>query len=121
MNTLIAGVLAPLLVIASQAAPATSDGPSVAGTWVVSIESHELGLGLEQDHSHLTGTLVVMGQQMPVTGEFKDGKISVTTDPDGATVFRLTGTLNGDGTIAGELESPHGAMKFTAERLKPRA
>jgi len=98
---------------------------SVAGTWVISVESHQLGLGIEQDGTTVSGTLVAMGRQIPVDGQFVDRVLTMTSEPSetGASPesaqFKLKGRLKDDGTMEGELTTPHGTLKWTAERLKP--
>ena len=81
----------------------------------------------------VTGTLMLMGKDVPLSGEFVDGSLSLVgkgalmSRPDGhggegqqPIPIKLTGTLKDDGTLEGEMPGPHGTAKWTAERLKKR-
>lgn len=105
----------------------------VVGTWDMNLMSHQVALVLEQDGSKVTGTFSAMGKDMPVFGEFADNQLSLTgkgalmgaPSHDGGPApepvpMRLTGTLLEDGTLAGEMPSPMGVVKWTAERLKKK-
>jgi hypothetical protein len=101
-------------VLAAQAAP-----QNLVGTWVLDVQGHQVGLGLEQDGKKLTGTLVVMGQKILVDGEFADGIFTLASAPDDASKIKLSGKLKADGTMEGDLETDHGTHHWKAERLKP--
>lgn len=102
----------------------------VAGTWDVLLMSHQVGLVLEQDPadaSKVTGTLMIMGQDVPVDGTFVDGRLTLTgaarigDHDNGAPVaMRLTATLKGDDTLEGEMATAKEPVKWTAERLKKK-
>ena len=103
---------------------------TVTGTWDVNLMSHQIGLVLEQQGTRVTGTLMAMGKDIEVEGEFADGKISLVgkgasfarqDDPHGArTPITLTGIMKEDGTLEGEAPGPQGPAKWTAERLKKK-
>jgi hypothetical protein len=106
---------------------------NVTGTWDMSMMSHQVGLVLEQDGTTVTGTLMMMGKDVPLNGEFTDGKLSLVgkgafmSRPDGhggegqkPVPITLTGVLKDDGTLEGEVPGPQGTVKWTAERLKKR-
>ena len=104
---------------------AASSITDVTGTWAITIESHQLGLELEQKDAKVEGTLYAMGQRIPLVGTFADRKLVLkgerTEDQiphaeDGA--GPITATMMDDGTLSGELSTNHGRAKFTAERLK---
>lgn len=115
------------LAVALSTAPQQSSAPAnVAGTWIILLEGHQVGLGLEQDGRTVTGTLQIMGTNVPVDGEFVDRTLTLTgqgavgSHGDDKTVpLRLRATLKDDGTMEGEMNTARGPMKWTAERLKP--
>jgi hypothetical protein len=92
---------------------------TIAGTWVLDVVGHQVGLGLEQEGKKLTGTLVVMGQNVLVEGEFNDGYFTLASAPDEARKVKLSGKLKDDGTMEGDFETGHGTHRWKAERLKP--
>jgi hypothetical protein len=113
---------------------------SVAGTWDVNLMSHQMALVLEnvaKDASKVTGTLMIMGKDIEVNGDFVDGKLTLAgkgalmgprggaeshdgKDAPPATPLKLTATMKDDGTLEGEMPMPQGAAKWTAERLKKK-
>jgi hypothetical protein len=98
-------------------APAAQD--SVVGTWVLEIQGHQAGLGLEQNGSTLTGTLVIQGRNIPVEGEYVDRTFTLASAPDDPNKVKLSGKLKEDGTMEGDVETRHGTLRWQAERLKP--
>ncbi len=107
---------------------------NVTGTWDMSMMSHQVGLVLEQDGTAVTGTLMMMGKDVPLSGDFTDGKLSLVgkgafmSRPDGhggegqkPIPITLTGVLKDDGTLEGEVPGPQGGTaKWTAERLRKK-
>ena len=116
-------VVALAASIAAQ--PDTAKLTDVTGTWAITIESHQIGLELDQKDTTVEGTLYAMGQRIPLIGTFADRQLILkgerTEDQiphaeDGA--GPITAAMMDDGTLAGELSTTHGRVKFTAERLK---
>jgi len=106
---------------------AAAAAPSIAGTWNISLMGHPIALVLEQDGKKVTGTLMMMGKDVPVDGAFADGTLTLTSPaqigaPGGhdTVPLALTAKLKEDGTLAGEITGPHGPMEWTAERLRQR-
>lgn len=93
---------------------------SIAGTWDMTLQSHQLALVLKQDGKKVTGTLMMPGKDIPVEGEYADGKLTLATTESGAMQMKLEGKLQEDGTLAGEFVSSRGKSTWTAERLKER-
>jgi hypothetical protein len=102
---------------------------NLTGDWTFSlIGDHVMrsGLMLEQTGTTLTGTMLLMGKEAPVDGEFVDGTVTLGVkaemrDAEGHGVpLKFSGKLQEDGTLAGELETPRGNVQWTAERLKKR-
>ena len=119
----IAAVCGFAITTGAQERPANSI-TDVTGTWVISIESHQLGLELEQKESKIEGVLHAMGQRILLAGTYEDRKLMLkgersedeTQPAPGA--GPISATMLDDGTMAGELSTNHGRMKFTAERLR---
>ena len=105
---------------------------NVTGTWDMALMSHQVGLVLEQEGTAVSGTLMMMGKDVPLSGDFTEGKLSLVgkgafmSRPDGhgeaqkPVPITLTGVLKDDGTLEGEAPGPQGTVKWTAERLKKR-
>jgi hypothetical protein len=105
---------------------------NVTGTWDMTLMSHQVGLVLEQDGTTVTGTLMMMGKDVPLSGDFTDGRLSLVGkgafmsrqeghgDGQKPVPITLTGVLKEDGTLEGEAPGPQGTVKWTAERLKKR-
>lgn len=137
-----ASLLVAVVTLAAGLSAQTKKGDdlkSVAGTWDVNLMSHQMALVLEHDAKDATkvsGTLMIMGKDVQVDGEFVDGKLTLTgkgalMGPRGgdghgdqaappSTPLKLTATMKDDGTLEGEMPMPQGAAKWTAERLKKK-
>jgi hypothetical protein len=135
--------LALVGALASTPAWAEADGktPDLSGTWTMSLIGDHvipLGLSLKQEGAALSGTLTMMGKDIPMKGELANGAFTLTGSAtmmmrDHAAAegtpaaqpslmpMKFTGTVQKDGTLAGELAGPRGPMKWTADRLKERA
>jgi hypothetical protein len=133
MNTTLRALIAVLTIAGahcSHTAVAQTRGghATVAGAWNVSLHGDHVmpvGLELRQDGTKVTGTMVVMERNIEVEGEFTNARLSISgTMPAGgseaASQFKMTATLKDDGTLAGEVDTRHGPMKMTAERLTKR-
>jgi hypothetical protein len=105
------------IVVCALAAGQAADG-KIAGTWVLDVAGHQVGLGLEQDGAKLTGTLVIMGQNVLVEGEMAGGYFSLANAPDEPRKMKLSGKLKDDGTMEGDIETGHGNHRWKGERLK---
>ena len=92
---------------------------NITGTWVLDVMGHQVGLGLEQDGKKLTGTLVIMGQNVLVEGEIADGYFTLASAPDEARQVKLSGKLKEDGTLEGDVDAGHGTHRWKGEWLKP--
>ena len=109
-----------VMQLAMLGAPAVAQAPpdSVVGTWVIDVHGHQVGLGLEQDGRKVTGTLVMMGRNVLVEGEYENRTLTLGNAPDETTKLKLWGRLKDDGTMEGDIETHHGTMHWKAERLK---
>ncbi len=108
---------------------AVQEPANLTGDWTLSlIGDHVMqsGLVLEQSGTKLTGTMLLMGKEAPVEGEFVDGAFTLSVraeirDADGhAAPLKFVGKMQEDGTLAGDLDTPRGKHQWTAERLKKR-
>ena len=115
-----------LLMLAIGPLPAAAQtAPRVAGTWNMTLMSHQVGLELIQDGAAVTGTLMMMGKDVKVEGTFADGVLALTgvgaklADRDGGEAMEITlrGRLTADDTLEGEIDTARGPAKWTAERL----
>jgi len=104
-----------------------SDPADVAGTWNISLSGHQIALVLEQKDTAISGTLMLMGTDVALSGTFIDGMLNVSGNGGNDTGGHLAGQvtvearLNGDGTLSGELATARGKVAFSnAERLKRR-
>jgi hypothetical protein len=126
----------------------TASTSGVTGTWNLSLIGDHvvpIGLVIEQDGKKVTGTMMLMGNDVPVEGEFVDGTLTLSAnatvlagsthagepahaaDPAGGpapsplpTRLSLSAKMQDDGTLAGEFATPRGAMKLTGERFRER-
>lgn len=118
--------VAALAIATTAAAQERTTGSltDVTGTWVVNIESHQLGLELEQKDTKVEGVLHVMGQRTLLVGTFAEGKLLLKGErsedqlPHAKDAGPITATMQEDGTLTGELSTNHGRSKWTGERLK---
>ena len=106
-----------LLMLATGPLPAAAQtAPRVAGTWNMTLLSHQVGLELIQDGAAVTGTLMMMGKDVKVEGTFADGVLALTgvgaklADRDGGQAMEITlwGRLTPDDTLEGEIDTARG-------------
>ena len=122
-------------IVAMAAALTAAESPSITGTWNMGLEGDHVipvALVLKQDGQKLTGTIALPTQnagnrvEVKLTGEVADGAFKLSGTVEGAkepTTLAISGKLLEDGSMAGKFEMPghgHGAMSWTAERLKER-
>jgi hypothetical protein len=114
------------LVSAALTLGALAGPANIQGTWILLIEGHQIGLAIEQDGQKLTGTLQIMGKMVPVDGEIDEQAFTLAAEAaqfaghgQNETVpLVLTGKLNDDGNLEGEISTARGRLKWTGERLK---
>ena len=109
---------------ASIAARQDSKLTDITGTWVIEVESHQLGLEVEQKGTTVEGTLYATGDRIPLAGTYVDRQLVLKGVPmddsqqSAPGAMPITAKMLDNGTLEGELSARHGRMKFTAERLK---
>jgi hypothetical protein len=101
----------------------TSSQSGVAGTWTMTVSKSEgtstMGLRLKQDGRKVTGTFASPHGEVPIDGEFADGKLTCTAtlnEGGHAAQITLAAKLKDDGTLAGTMNSEMGEMAWTAKR-----
>jgi hypothetical protein len=97
----------------------------VTGTWVMNLESHQLGLELEQKGSKVEGVLHAMGAHILLVGTYADRKLELKGERAedqlphaGKDAGPIVATMLDDGTFEGELSTTRGRSKWTGERFK---
>jgi hypothetical protein len=119
-----------------------------AGTWNIEVMSHQIALVIEaQEGNKVIATMMAMGRDTPLKGELVERTLTLVRDkteadvaatPDPAAAHAaaepgagheahaapaprpITATLQDDGTLAGEMMTNAGPVKWTAEKLKKR-
>jgi hypothetical protein len=103
-----------------------------AGTWNVEVMSHQIALVIEpQDGNKVTATMMMMGTDVPLKGELVDDTLTLTGVkpesgaagahvPQGPGAKPITVKLLEDGTVAGEMMTNNGPVKWTGEKLKTK-
>lgn len=128
-----------LMLLAGAPASAQTKAATVAdfaGTWNIEMMSHQIALVIEpQDGNHVTATMMVMGRDVALKGELVEKTLTLVglkSDPDnvpnhggvaasdGANAKPLVKSLQDDGTLAGEMMTSQGPVKWTGEKLKAR-
>lgn len=106
--------------------PATGSGP-VHGTWNLSVQTDhvfQVGMVLKQDGKTITGTLLMPGGEVELSGLFEEGALTLAGEMPESNghggKFKLAGKLQDDGTLVGEFGGGKSSMKWTAERLKKK-
>ena len=115
---------APLSAFA-QAAPA-KPAASVDGKWDMNVTGPD-GNGIsvtvvfKQDGKKLTGTLAGPQGEVPLEGEYAEGKImfAISVPGDGGAMnIGFAGNMKDDGTLGGMASGPFGEIPWTATKAK---
>jgi hypothetical protein len=101
--------------------------PSPVGKWnlVATINGNEMTnlLTVKLDGKKLTGTFAGQQGELPIEGEFENGKLwfSITVPSNGNSVqVSFSGAFKTDGTLAGSLDYGQGSIPWTAARVKEK-
>jgi hypothetical protein len=137
-------ILAVLLAAAGASTSAQDKAVTVAdfaGTWNIEVMSHQVALVIEaQEGNKVTGTMMMMGRDVPLKGELAGRSISFVgvkeveahveaahggASPAGsqnsnANAKPIVVTLLEDGTLSGEMMTSGGPVKWVGEKLKAR-
>ena len=108
------------------------------GTWNIEMMSHQVALVIEPaDGNKVTATMMMMGNDVPLKGELVDRTLTLSgVKTEGAAAAAqpvaphvahqppapkpITVTLQDDGTVAGEMMTNQGPVKWTGEKLKKK-
>ncbi len=109
----------------------------VTGVWTMQVESHQIGLELDQKGTKVEGVMLTMGQRILLVGTYVDRTLTLKGErpEDGAAGGAhgggsgsqdgqdsgprpIVATMKDDGTLDGELSTQRGRAKWTGERLK---
>lgn len=108
-------------------APSLTD---VTGVWTMQVESHQMGLELEQKGTKVEGVMLAMGQRILLVGTYVDRTLTLKGErpeagsgsepPPDSGAGPIVATMKDDGTLDGELSTQRGRAKWTGERLQKR-
>lgn len=108
------------------------------GTWNIEVMSHQIALVIEAaEGNKVTGTMMMMGNDVLLKGELVDRTITFVGVPTGTPSATHTAgpghegnsrpnakpivvTLQDDGMLAGEMMGMGGPVKWTGEKLKTK-
>lgn len=137
--------LVVLIALAGASAFAQEKSVTVAdfvGTWNIEVMSHQVALVIEpQEGNKATGTMMMMGRDVPLRGELAGRSISFVgvkdiaapggsaaagsaphvghQDPT-ANAKPIVVTLLEDGTLSGEMMTSAGPVKWVGEKLRAK-
>jgi hypothetical protein len=139
------GTLALAAACAASVAAAQDRIVTVAdfvGTWNIEVMSHQVALVIEpQEGNKVTGTMMMMGRDVPLKGELAGRSISfvgvkeiedrveanhgggashVANQNPTAGAKPIVVTLLEDGTLSGEMMTSGGPVKWVGEKLKSK-
>lgn len=107
--------------------PVGAQGKTVAGRWKMTIQftddARQAGLEITLKGRDVSGKFVAAfaGGEVPIEGEIEGDTLtfsaSTTGGPHPGMQLDFSGTLKGDGALAGKLSAPFGDFSWTAERL----
>ena len=143
MLTLVAALAITVNASAQEKKVTTAD---FAGTWNIEVMSHQIALVVEPaEGNKVTATMMMMGRDTLLKGELTDRTLTLvgvkseatgTMPPEHGTPGHdhevapaaaagsgpkpILVTLQEDGTIAGEMMTTGGPVKWTGEKLKTR-
>lgn len=137
--------LVALIVFAGASTFAQEKAATVAdfiGTWNIEVMSHQVALVIEaQEGNRVTGTMMMMGRDVPLKGELAGRSISfvgvkevesqvesahaggashVGNQNPTANARPIVVTLLDDGTLSGEMMTSGGPVKWVGEKLKTK-
>lgn len=102
------------------------------GTWNIEMMSHQVALVIEPSEGNkVTATMMMMGNDVLLKGELIERTLTLTgVKAEGAAegghvapkpgAKPITATIQEDGTLAGEMMTNMGPVKWTGEKLKKK-
>jgi hypothetical protein len=134
LTLIVVGAIPAETSYAQQAAPppAAQDKPadpktaaSIAGKWDMTAETPQgttpVTLVMKLDGKKVTGTMTGPQGEIPVEGEYADGKLTWSITIQGGSGdlnVAFSGAMKEDGTLAGTFDFGQGAMNWKATRAK---
>jgi hypothetical protein len=116
MKKLFAGCLVVMLLVTASSLYAKPK--SVAGMWTLVVtEQWSYPMVLAQKGKTVTGSIDGPHGPIQLKGEFEKGQIKFAGTSE-AIKLSATGTMEGDGSLTGNLRSNMGDMSWTAVRTK---
>ena len=116
--------LAIIVLMSATVTLARAEEKSIAGNWTFRVPELSLRLVLMQKGKTIRGTLQnPHGNPIQLKGQFSKGQLKFTGSSEGGEfAYRLsgTGTLQPDGSFAGNLMSNVGDMMWTAVRAESK-
>jgi hypothetical protein len=117
-------IAAMALLVLSVSLYAQQDKLSIAGKWNVTVEGTAMGhtfpvvdLDIEQNGKKVTANFLIPEHgDLPMEGEFADGKLAMHATEDGYMQMDLKAEMKPDGTLAGHINGIMGDMPWTAKR-----
>jgi hypothetical protein len=130
------------IAAASAAQDKTVTVADFVGTWNIEVMSHQVALVIEpQDGNKVTGTMMMMGRDVPLKGELAGRTITfvgvkeveahveaahgggashVGNQNPTANAKPIIVMLQEDGTLTGEMMTTGGPVKWTGEKLRAK-
>ena len=134
LTLIVVGAMPAATSVAQQTAPpsAAQEKPadpkaaiSIAGKWDMTAETPQgttpVTLVMKLDGKKMTGTMTGPQGEIPVEGEYADGKLSWSITIQGGSGdlnVAFAGAMKEDGTLAGTFDFGQGAMNWKATRAK---
>jgi hypothetical protein len=103
------------------AAKPDAAAPTVAGNWNISMDygqgPTDIGAVFKLDGKKVTGALNSQMGEVPLAGEFADGKLTFSIDVNGMSLT-FTSTLKDADTMTGTMGGQMGDVPWVAKRIK---
>ena len=142
MKTLSLAFAALAIAVAASAQEKKVTVADFAGTWNIEVMSHQIALVVEPaEGNKVTATMMMMGRDTLLKGELVDKTLTLVgvkseangnmppehgtpghdhDGPPAAGAKPIVVTLQEDGTIAGEMMTTGGPVKWTGEKLRAK-
>lgn len=106
---------------APPAAKPAASAPTVAGNWTISMDygqgPTDIGAVFKLDGKKVTGSLNSQMGEVPLAGEFAEGKLTFSIDVNGMSLA-FTATLKDADNMTGNMGGQMGDVPFVAKRVK---
>lgn len=130
--TIAAAVLCAVSLSAQQtppqappAAPPKADAVTIAGNWNIQLDAGQgpmdIAATIKLDGKKLTGMLSSQMGDVPLEGEYAEGKVTFAISFDGgggAMSITFVGTLKDNDNVTGTMSGPMGEIPWVGKRVK---